>query len=144
MVATFNASAFTSVFASIANFLLARPRIGVAPSGRWFAAIALACSTLGASLGVSAQAISWGNAASMTTARTQHTSTLLPSGKVLVTGGSNAAAALNSPELYDPASNTWSAAGGMLSERYRHTATPPRCWPRARFWLRVGKAAAAS
>ena len=44
--------------------------------------------------------------------------TLLPNGKVLVTGGGNA-----SSQLYDPAANTWSGAGGMSSQRTYHTAT---------------------
>ena len=46
------------------------------------------------------------------------TATLLPNGKVLVTGGGNA-----SSQLYDPATNTWSGAGGMSSQRSYHTAT---------------------
>jgi MBG domain (YGX type)/Galactose oxidase, central domain len=47
-----------------------------------------------------------------------HTATLLPNGKVLVTGGGNA-----SSQLYDPATNAWSGAGGMSSQRTYHTAT---------------------
>src|SRR5881398_2910371 len=50
----------------------------------------------------------WGDAASMHTARSAHTATLLQSGKVLVAGGSGATA-----ELYDPSSNTWSSTGSM-------------------------------
>ena len=47
-----------------------------------------------------------------------HTATLLGNGKVLVAGGGNA-----SSELYDPATNLWSSAGGMSSQRTYHTAT---------------------
>ena len=53
-----------------------------------------------------------------------HSATLLPNGKVLVAGGYNdTAGTLGSVEVYDPASNTWSAAGSLNSVRYAHTAT---------------------
>ena len=52
-----------------------------------------------------------------------HTATLLPNGKVLVAGGSIAAAALSSAELYDPASGTWTATGSLGTARDSHTAT---------------------
>ena len=63
----------------------------------------------------------WNAAGSMATAHTAHTATLLPSGQVLVAGGSESGAP--SAELYDPASNTWSAAGSMATARAGHTAT---------------------
>jgi hypothetical protein len=47
-----------------------------------------------------------------------HTATLLPSGKVLATGGGN-----SSSELFDPATNSWSSAGSLSSTRSYHTAT---------------------
>jgi hypothetical protein len=47
---------------------------------------------------------------------------LLSSGKVLVVGGVGSGY-LSSAELYDPASNTWSATGALASARYGHTAT---------------------
>ncbi len=47
---------------------------------------------------------------------------LLPSGKVLVAGGVNAAY-LSSAELYDPATGTWTVTGGMATGRSSHTAT---------------------
>ena len=56
---------------------------------------------------------------SMTTARQDHAATLLPGGKVLVTGGSGDASA----ELYDPATGTFSRTGSMTSPRGYHTAT---------------------
>jgi hypothetical protein len=65
-------------------------------------------------------------AGAMTTARTLHTATLLPGGKVLVTGGlsSHAAASeLASAELYDPTSNQFTAtANAMGAARYWHAA----------------------
>src|ERR1035437_8921900 len=50
----------------------------------------------------------WSGAGSLTTARQQHTATLLPSGKVLVAGGYNGSSGvLASAELYDPTTNAW-------------------------------------
>src|SRR5215471_5848365 len=45
----------------------------------------------------------------MTTARVRHTATLLPDGKVLITG------AHGSAELYDPETGTFSATGNMTT-----------------------------
>ena len=58
-------------------------------------------------------------------ARTGHTATLLPSGKVLVAGGhSGPGNDLSSAELYDPATNTWSPADRMTTARANyHSAT---------------------
>jgi hypothetical protein len=66
---------------------------------------------------------SWSNAASMSVARSSHTATLLPSGKVLVSGGFNGGGyALSSAELYDPISNSWTSVDAMGYGRYRHQA----------------------
>src|SRR5690349_19947389 len=64
----------------------------------------------------------WSSMASMTIARSGHTATLLPGGKVLITGGYNGGY-LASAELYDPTSNTWSSAGSMVAARVNHTST---------------------
>lgn len=56
-----------------------------------------------------------------TVGRTSHTATLLPNGKVLVAGGENPGI-LASAELYDPASNTWTATGSLVNKRRKHTA----------------------
>ncbi|MBI5245512.1 MAG: right-handed parallel beta-helix repeat-containing protein [Elusimicrobia bacterium] len=59
----------------------------------------------------------------MSAARGLHTATLLPSGKVLVAGGSSGGGTyLSSAELYDPASGTWAATGPMAAARGYHTA----------------------
>jgi hypothetical protein len=60
----------------------------------------------------------------MGTRRTDHTATLLSSGKVIVAGGyENYFEALSSAELYDPAAGTWTATGNLGAARYAHTAT---------------------
>lgn len=65
---------------------------------------------------------SWSSAGIMTAIRKNHTATLLPSGKVLVAGGSDGNKALSSAELYDPASNSWSAIAAMRTPRNANTA----------------------
>jgi N-acetylneuraminic acid mutarotase len=64
----------------------------------------------------------WSAAAAMTVARTQHTATLLASGRVLVTGGTDGTTTHASAELYDPATDTWSPAASMAVERHSHSA----------------------
>ena len=56
---------------------------------------------------------------SMAEARTFHTATLLPNGKVLVAGGDENSTA----EVYDPATGSFSITGGMEIGRSGHTAT---------------------
>ena len=72
-----------------------------------------------------APAASWVTTASMGTARSFHTATLLPNGKVLVAGGAggNALTPLSSSELYEPATGTWTNTGSLTIARYEHTAT---------------------
>ena len=56
----------------------------------------------------------WTMVAPMNTARSYHTATLLPSGKVLVTGGNGLIEGyLTNTELYDPATNVWTLAGAL-------------------------------
>jgi parallel beta-helix repeat protein len=61
-------------------------------------------------------------------ARAYHTATLLPDGKVLISGGANSAGLPeNSAEIFDPAGNdgegTFTPAGSMGAGRAYHTAT---------------------
>ena len=68
----------------------------------------------------------WSGTGAMTSARARHTATLLPNGKVLVTGGlnGNATPAVHaSAELYDPATGTWSPTGNLMHPRCNHTGT---------------------
>jgi N-acetylneuraminic acid mutarotase len=69
----------------------------------------------------------WSYTGSLNTPRAAHTATLLPNGKVLAAGGynlrDNSPNALNSAELYDPATGTWSSTGSLNGGRVLHTAT---------------------
>jgi hypothetical protein len=63
----------------------------------------------------------------MMMARSQHTATLLLTGKVLIAGGSSTArleeSLVASAELYDPETGTFSATGNMTTGRRQHSAT---------------------
>ena len=65
----------------------------------------------------------WESTGSLGAARQEHTATLLPSGKVLVSGGYGSGSFLSSAELYDPATGTWSSTGSLATARSCHTAT---------------------
>ncbi|HWD91346.1 MAG TPA: kelch repeat-containing protein [Verrucomicrobiae bacterium] len=59
----------------------------------------------------------------MSTVREDHTATLLQNGKILVAGGFTGTTAINTAELYDPASGTWTPTGSLNVPRSGHTAT---------------------
>jgi hypothetical protein len=80
-------------------------------------AIGLAATNLAQALGT------WTTTGSMNTARTRHTATLLPNGKVLVAGGFNQTNLLASAEIYDPSAGKWTVTGGMATARWGHSAT---------------------
>ena len=66
----------------------------------------------------------WSPTGPMTVARRNHTATLLSTGQVLVTGGSDASGRLlNSAEVYDATMGTWSPVGSMAVPRASHAAT---------------------
>ena len=65
----------------------------------------------------------WSNTGNLRVIRNSHTATLLPSGKVLVTGGVYFSAK-NGAELYDPVSRTWAPTSDVSTPRFfGHTAT---------------------
>ncbi len=57
--------------------------------------------------------------------RADHTATLLADGKVLAVGGWNTSATnvIRGCDIYDPATNTWTTAGTLVTARRFHTAT---------------------
>ena len=64
----------------------------------------------------------WTSSGSMNVARTYHTATLLPNGKVLVSGGLTITGVSSSTELYDPANETWTTVTSMSVARHAHMA----------------------
>lgn len=66
----------------------------------------------------------WLSKAPLATVRAYHTQTLVTGNQILVAGGSNGTATTNSAELYDVATDTFTAtAAAMSSARQDHTAT---------------------
>ena len=67
----------------------------------------------------------WSFTGGLTHARCNHSATLLPTGQVLVTGGSDASGTIltATSELYDPTTGTWSATGNLSAARQFHSAT---------------------
>jgi N-acetylneuraminic acid mutarotase len=73
----------------------------------------------------------WSATGPLAAARAEHSATLLPDGQVLVAGGfheelvngSYQRTYLNTAELYDPVSGTWSATGSLAAARSEHSAT---------------------
>jgi N-acetylneuraminic acid mutarotase len=72
----------------------------------------------------------WSTTGSLSTARSDHTATLLPNGMVLVAGGigtsvagGNVGSSLSSAELYDPLAAAWFTTGDLSTARTNHTAT---------------------
>jgi hypothetical protein len=59
----------------------------------------------------------------MIAARSEHTATLLPNGKVLIAGGRNATSILNSAEIFDPSTGLFTVAGNLQEGRKGQTAT---------------------
>jgi N-acetylneuraminic acid mutarotase len=66
----------------------------------------------------------WTATGNMIDARTYHTATLLPDGRLLVAGGGGLhGPQLASAELYDPGTGSWTATGTMVTDREGHTAS---------------------
>ncbi|RSS58519.1 kelch repeat-containing protein [Streptomyces sp. WAC01280] len=71
----------------------------------------------------------WTPAPPMSGARYGHAATLLPDGRVLVTGGNRprdtrTALTLTTAELFDPDTGTWSPAGELADARWHHIVAP--------------------
>jgi N-acetylneuraminic acid mutarotase len=67
----------------------------------------------------------WTPTGSLSTARYQHTATLLQNGTVMVTGGvaETFITILASSEIYDPVAGTWSITGSLNTARFDLTST---------------------
>src|SRR6266540_1700891 len=71
----------------------------------------------------------WGTTNPMTGGRWMHTAVQLgttgntTSGKVLIAGGINGTASVNTAQLYDPGTGTWATAANLNAARHGHTAT---------------------
>ncbi len=76
-----------------------------------------------ATLACHAVTIPFVSTGSLIAARDGNTATMLTDGKVLVAGGYGTGGPLNSAELYNPSTGTWTATGSMVTNRYNHTAT---------------------
>jgi PKD repeat protein len=64
-------------------------------------------------------------AIALNTPRTAAAAALLPNGRVLLAGGSRSNMSLATADIWDPATNTWTAAtGSMMTPRTSATATP--------------------
>jgi N-acetylneuraminic acid mutarotase len=60
----------------------------------------------------------------MNYARYRHTASILTNGQVLVAGGYNGNSYyLNSAELYNPSTGSWTSTGNMNNVRQSHTAS---------------------
>src|SRR6266550_3229006 len=94
------------------------------PLNRTILCVSTAAALLGAPLATQGTPVNFVITGSLATARagqpSGHTATLLPNGKVLVAGGGDIHGI---PELYDPASGTWSATGNLATARRGYTAT---------------------
>lgn len=87
------------------------------------AAIVTCVVALGAATVCSASDYAFVTTAGMTNARQFQTSTLLPTGKVLLAGGWSTGAVTATAELYDWSAGTWAATTSLPTARYYHTAT---------------------
>ena len=66
----------------------------------------------------------WSALPPMSERRARHTATLMPSGEVLIVGGSHSSSfddATSVVEAFDPATNTWSVAGRLNDARSNHS-----------------------
>jgi hypothetical protein len=83
-----------------------------------------ACLFLAITVALAQTAGSFAATGSMITPRWGHTATLLPTGKVLITGGAVPATsgAFTSAELYDPSTGSFTPTGDMITPRAFHMA----------------------
>ncbi|HEX8698667.1 MAG TPA: kelch repeat-containing protein [Myxococcaceae bacterium] len=66
----------------------------------------------------------WATAGTLGSPRYNHTATLLPGDKVLISGGQNTSGSLATAEVYGPGTPPWNATNPMAQARHFHAATP--------------------
>jgi N-acetylneuraminic acid mutarotase len=66
---------------------------------------------------------SWTISGKMHYARNEHTASVLPNGKILVTGGDLHSSTVYSAELYDPSTGIWTITGKPSTKRSFYTAS---------------------
>ena len=65
----------------------------------------------------------WTTTGALSSARYNHTATLLPNGRVLIVGGQTAQVVFDNAEIYDPVTGIWTKGPAAGMARYAHTAT---------------------
>ena len=109
---------------SVVDAVAQSPRKFIATVRMWLGIVILA----GISTNAAAQSGTFMTTGKMAVSRTGHTATLLRDGRVLITGGFNynnlnKFTVLDSAELYDPSTGTFTPTGTMTTSRWSHTAT---------------------
>lgn len=103
------------------NLCLSGSASAVSGSGPW----TWSCQGLygGSNTSCRADLLTFSPLAQQTWPKSDHSTTLLHNGKLLVTGGNSSTGPTATADLYDPASNSWSSAGNLAAVRSLHTAT---------------------
>ena len=65
--------------------------------------------------GDSLASATWNTTGNLNGARSEHTMTLLPNGKVIVAGGFDGFGSLTGAELYDPTTGVWTATSSLAT-----------------------------
>ncbi|MXY21536.1 MAG: hypothetical protein F4Y49_09420 [Dehalococcoidia bacterium] len=131
-VEIYDPQADTWELAAEMNVPRARPRAIDLPDGRILVAGTSQSPYGNPQISLSSEAFdpgtgTWTLTSPMTEPRTNHTLTLLPDGTVLVAGGNDPRETMHVPlattEIFDPATNTWTAGPYLAHARSEHTAT---------------------
>jgi uncharacterized protein YjdB len=127
----------TAIVTSVADWTSGTPSVAtVGPTTGLATGVSPGSSTISAAMGsitatasLSVITDTWFPTGSMSTARFAHSATLLPNGTVLVAGGAvlldgdAADTILDSAEIYNPNTGTWTLTGNLTARRMEHTAT---------------------
>ena len=131
-VEIYDPQADTWELAAEMNVPRARPRAIDLPDGRILVAGTSQSPYGNPQISLSSEAFdpgtgTWTLTSPMTEPRTNHTLTLLPDGTVLAAGGNDPRETMHVPlattEIFDPATNTWTAGPYLAHARSEHTAT---------------------